>query len=585
MKTRILLLYLSLISGTLNAQNPISNSDFESGTTEPFAFYVKPSNGMAFDLASSTVSVYFDKISLELFSGSITQYDNHFYTFEYGMGLLEVYPDSLVDTVRVTDNPLITVIDTSSKALQFSKDTGNNHFINLQPLDPVIFQHQPVAIKLKVLNIDNASRVYIKLLSPSGIVLKESWAHNYDDPPNADTWVALEYDISSLSLGDTLSIISLGLGIDNPDNAAQIIYLDDIQVIEENPEVYNFENGWDGLWVFQHGFFGDPNYLGDTLFIAENPDNTGINTSNNVLKFEKTAGNWHYVNMIPAQPMVVGENNVLRFKIYNQDISSRVYPKLISPAGDILIEGWAHEWGNPPPADTWEEILYDISSLDEADTLYDISIALGVDNEDLQNIYLDDIELVTFPINHQPTIDEISDQEVGVSEIKAIELTGISDGDGGILPLTVSATSSNESIADVSVEYEIGNSTAILRIFGYQSGVCTINVYVYDGGPTIGGGSNMKVISFMVTVIDENSFYVTKDDSPAIFPNPATDYFLIREYQALKSVEVFEFSGCKVLESQPYHTGIDISTLPKGIYLVKLNLYEGGSVFGKLIKD
>jgi hypothetical protein len=543
-----------------------------------------PGAELAFDLAASTASIYFDNISLEIYSGSLAQYDNHLYTFENGLGLLDVYPDSLDDTLYVTDNPFRTKIDTSSKVLQFDKDTGNMHFINLKPLEPIVFNTHPVMLKFKVLNVGNASRIYTKLISPSGNILQESWAHDYDAPPAADTWVPIAYDISALSVGDTLSVIALGLGIDNPDNAEQTNFLDDIQVVEEDPEVYTFENGWDGLWVFHHGYFGDPNYPGDTLFIAENPDNSDINISTNALKFEKDAGNWHYVNMIPAQPLIVGDNNVLRFKVYNEGVDSRVYPKLLSPSGNILIEGWAHDWGNPPPAYTWVEILYDISSLNETDSIYNISIALGVDNEDIQNIYLDDIELVTYPINHQPTIDVIGDQELGLAEIKTIELTGISDGDGGTQPLTVSATSSDESVVQVTVEYTIGNSTAVLRLFGLQYGTSTINVYVYDGGTTIGGGSNMKVISFLATVTGGTGISPTNDDIPSIYPNPADDYFLIRESQSVQSVEILTLAGNAILECKHDLARIDISGLSKGIYLVKLNRSDGSSCLEKIIK-
>lgn len=73
-----------------------------------------------------------------------------------------------------------------------------------------------------------------------------------------------------------------------------------------------------------------------------------------------------------------------------------------------------------------------------------------------------------------------------------------------------------------------------------------------------------------------------------IYPNPATDFFRINLYenQLNYRISVFNSSGLLVLEKSvfPSDQWVDVSSLPKGMYIVKLVFADKRPVYGKFIK-
>jgi hypothetical protein len=60
------------------------------------------------------------------------------------------------------------------------------------------------------------------------------------------------------------------------------------------------------------------------------------------------------------------------------------------------------------------------------------------------------------------------------------------------------------------------------------------------------------------------------------YPNPVVDKILIRDHQLVKQAELHNANGVKVFASQrPSSDGIDVTTLPQGIYIVTLTLFDG----------
>lgn len=69
----------------------------------------------------------------------------------------------------------------------------------------------------------------------------------------------------------------------------------------------------------------------------------------------------------------------------------------------------------------------------------------------------------------------------------------------------------------------------------------------------------------------------------AIYPNPANEFVKISSSVAIDKVEVFNLLGKKVLSSSKLNDNLDISSLSKGVYMIKLT--SGNSVASKkLIK-
>jgi hypothetical protein len=74
-------------------------------------------------------------------------------------------------------------------------------------------------------------------------------------------------------------------------------------------------------------------------------------------------------------------------------------------------------------------------------------------------------------------------------------------------------------------------------------------------------------------------------DKLSLYPNPATDGFYIDTKYNSTTVSIYDLSGTLVLaKSVTGKTYIDITALPQGIYIVKINT-ENGVAEKKLVKQ
>jgi hypothetical protein len=105
--------------------------------------------------------------------------------------------------------------------------------------------------------------------------------------------------------------------------------------------------------------------------------------------------------------------------------------------------------------------------------------------------------------NNPPTINPVENISFFLPDgSRTIDLTGISDGDGGTQTVTLEATSSDETVATVDVlNFTSGQSTAQLRINAVAIGTATITITVKDDG----GGENGEdevTITFAVEILE-----------------------------------------------------------------------------------
>ena len=73
-----------------------------------------------------------------------------------------------------------------------------------------------------------------------------------------------------------------------------------------------------------------------------------------------------------------------------------------------------------------------------------------------------------------------------------------------------------------------------------------------------------------------------------IFPNPVAGTFSIRlgnSSEKVTSVEVFNMVGGMVLRQDNIQDNIDVSSLHKGMYLVRVKCGSGEVCYGKFIKE
>ena len=126
--------------------------------------------------------------------------------------------------------------------------------------------------------------------------------------------------------------------------------------------------------------------------------------------------------------------------------------------------------------------------------------------------------------NNAPTINPISSISIPANApVQTINLTGITDGDGGVQNLTVTATSNNPSlIPNPSVNYTPNSATGSLSFAPVPNQLSsipvTITVTVMDNGGTTGGGQDTTVTTFTVTVTLNHAPTLNPITSPATIP-------------------------------------------------------------------
>ena len=174
-------------------------------------------------------------------------------------------------------------------------------------------------------------------------------------------------------------------------------------------------------------------------------------------------------------------------------------------------------------------------------------------------------------INNAPSFDSISDQHIPyfmINSTQYLYLTGTNDGNGGIQKLSLSASSSNTGIATVTT----GGSTQI-KITPKAEGTVTITVTLRDDGDSFLGGKNYKTRTFNVIVGSGISAFKPSEEQYRIYPNPAKGSVTISNpgsvYQAASVIDMNGKICISTLLSSDI-TQIDISSLPAGVYIVRL---------------
>jgi len=137
----------------------------------------------------------------------------------------------------------------------------------------------------------------------------------------------------------------------------------------------------------------------------------------------------------------------------------------------------------------------------------------------------------------------------------------------------------------------------------------SLTFYLSDGNKIIG----VSLISGLVTSIETKSFssgaialnmirstencYGTneirintrtgineiEDIEIKIFPNPAQNKITLIHQSKINKIEIIDFNGITKLKSN--EDNIDISSLPQGLYIIKLTNQEGGVIFKKIVKN
>lgn len=201
---------------------------------------------------------------------------------------------------------------------------------------------------------------------------------------------------------------------------------------------------------------------------------------------------------------------------------------------------------------------------------YGISqIILSVSDE--ESTVLDTFNITVLDINQAPTISYIQDIETNENEPIEIEFVVY---DEYLNSLIISAKSTDQNLIpddNISLSSGSGNYRKInITPNNNKYGNCEIILSINDGEYTV-------VDTFKITVI--KSVYVSDTIKNGtflkVYPNPAIDFIAISMKPLYSSeIHIYNTLGEKVMTilADPYHSSrIDVSGLPKGMYLIRSN--------------
>jgi hypothetical protein len=185
--------------------------------------------------------------------------------------------------------------------------------------------------------------------------------------------------------------------------------------------------------------------------------------------------------------------------------------------------------------------------------------------------------------NHAPTCDIIADTSVQITSAKkTINFTGVTDGDGNVVPQTITASVSVTNLYTVinspSVTYTKGSSQGTINFYpSGGTGTSIFTLKLKDNGGTDLGGIDTKTITFKVTVhgvdLDENQSGVS------IFPNPFTDKVSVKinEVNNYQTISIVDATGRTMIMQgvKGDITEIDLSSLASGVYQLILDGAKG----------
>jgi len=281
-------------------------------------------------------------------------------------------------TFTVVDNPHMNGINTSSKVLKFTRrgtdnggqpwggfwaslsksiDLTTNKYVHVKVWKPVV---SPVKFKLEG--------------GPSGTL--EIFSKNTQD--STSQWVDMVFDFSSLT--GNYPTVSLMPDFDDPFTRTNdtTIYIDDIQLTNDSVPItaaskkkfdINFEDSTTGPLTLHSMGNGDWDNdalhpVSQTFIIVKNPDPSGINTSNKVMKYirrgtdnggQPWGGFW--ANITDSVDLTT--NKYVHVEVYKPRISPIKFKFQGGATGDLEI----FSTNQQTITNGWQDMVFDFTSI------------------------------------------------------------------------------------------------------------------------------------------------------------------------------------------------------------------------------
>ncbi len=101
----------------------------------------------------------------------------------------------------------------------------------------------------------------------------------------------------------------------------------------------------------------------------------------------------------------------------------------------------------------------------------------------------------------------------------------------------------------------------------------------YDANQNVIGTYENNFVTLLLNGINEN-----KNIAVGFYPNPVIDHIYITNSTKKASIKIIDLNGIILINNRYHESGIDVSHLPTGLYLLQIALPEGEVVTEKFIK-
>ncbi|WP_265132372.1 DUF5074 domain-containing protein [Chryseobacterium oranimense] len=167
--------------------------------------------------------------------------------------------------------------------------------------------------------------------------------------------------------------------------------------------------------------------------------------------------------------------------------------------------------------------------------------------------------MAVFPDNTLPVVSSTFPSQVNVSNASVIDLKTVVSDEDNLSSAIVKSIKSNSNPAAVSA---VINANDELVLTPLASGTADIKISF---------NSNGKVVEKVLTVISTTSTLATAEVKKiefSIYPNPVTDILTLKTQEKILNVTIYDASG-KIVNAQLNNGQINVSELPRGIYILK----------------
>jgi hypothetical protein len=125
--------------------------------------------------------------------------------------------------------------------------------------------------------------------------------------------------------------------------------------------------------------------------------------------------------------------------------------------------------------------------------------------------------------------------------------------------------------------------------FAIANAAGTINIFYSrkSGGTSLGyhdAGRGYATLTMTAATLSTNEI-AANSKKINLYPNPAKSTVNFKNADKIKSVDIFEASGRKVLSVKPEGESINIENLRSGSYYLEIQLKDGSTSYEKLIKE